>query len=159
MELRDFILMLVRKRSSCRYFDKDYRLTKEELESLIRSVDYGPSAGGIRPYKIYHEENAEKKKQLQEAALNQGFISQASSVFCIVAYPPKSKEKYGGRGTLYAIQDATIAGMCLTFVATAFDLDTCWVGSIEEDKIREIYGVGEEEIPLSLICVGKAERY
>ena len=129
------------------------------METIIRSVDDGPSSGNLRAYTIYHEEDPEKKKQIQEAALNQGFIAKSSSIFLIAADPPKSMAKYGERGMLYAIQDATIAGMCMTFAATALQLGTCWVGSIDENKIKEIYNVKKDGIPLSLICVGKAQQY
>mgnify|MGYP001558439143 CR=1 FL=1 len=159
MELRDFILLLLKKRSSCRYFDKQYVIPKKNLETLIRASDYGPSAGNLRAYSIYHEENHKKKKEIQKAILDQGFISDASTVFCICAAPVKSTEKYGERGKLYAVQDATISGMCITVAATAIDLDSCWVGSINEKEIRKIYGIPEQEIPLSLVCVGRAQRF
>ena len=148
------MLLTLRVRSSCRYFEKD-KLTQKEKDILIRAIDCGPSSGGLRAYTVYHTEKENNKNELQKASLNQKFISQASIIFCVCAVPEKSAEKYGERGELYAVQDATIAGMCITFAATALWLGSCWVGSIETDKIKLILDIPENEIPLSLICIGR----
>lgn|SRR3990167_3267718 len=154
MNVVDWMLLIMRVRSSYRDF-KEGKLGTQEKDVLIRSIDSGPSSGGLRAYSVWRTESERKKGLLQEATLNQRFVSKAAIIFCICADPDKSKEKYGDRGWLYSIQDATIAGMCITFAATALGLGSCWVGSIDEKKVRKIYNISENHIPLSLICIGK----
>lgn len=153
MTFAEQILLVMRVRSSCRYFE-DKPISQEEKDILIRSIDGGPSSGGLRAYQIYHTEDFKKKIALQKAALNQQFISKAAIIFCICADPKKSQEKYGERGMLYAIQDATIAGMQITFAATALLLGSCWVGSIDSSKVKDVYKISDSYEPLSLICIG-----
>lgn len=151
----DQMLQVMRVRSSCRYFERNAMLNKEERSILERAIDCGPSAGGIRPYSVYFVTSIPKKLRVQEACGNQLFIADAYMLFCISITPEKSVEKYGERGTLYAIQDATIAGMNLIFAATALGLGSCWVGSIDTEKIKKIYRLPEGMIPLSIICIGR----
>ena len=153
MTFAEQMFLLMRVRSSCRYFDENYKLTEEEKNILIRSIDCGPSSGGLRAYGVYYKED--NKDKIQAAALNQRFINKSSIIFCLCADPKKSIEKYGERGNLYAIQDATIAGCQITFAAIALWLGTCWVGSIDNKKIMKIYNIPKNQFPLSLICIGK----
>lgn len=150
------MLGMLKSRYSCRSFDSSYKLNEQEMAILLSAIDCGPSAGNIRPYSVWHTGEKEKKDALCVAALEQQFISECSTVFCICSDPGRSEEKYGNRGELYAIQDATIAGMCLTFAASALGLGTCWVGSIVQNSIiRKALEIPADHIPLSLICVGK----
>ena len=156
MTFAEEMLAALKSRHSCRSFDTSYKLSEDQFGILLMAIDCGPSAGDIRPYSVWHTSEKEKKDALRLAALDQQFISECSMVFCICADPAKSQEKYGGRGTLYAIQDATIAGMCVTFAASGLGLGTCWVGSIaDEAAVRRILKIPGEHMPLSLICIGK----
>lgn len=150
-----YMLLSLRTRHSCRAFDPEYEISDENLQLMIRAIDAGPSAGGIRPYAIYHTKDEGDKREIYDACLQQGMVMDCSVVFVICSIPEKSKEKYGDRGELYAIQDTTIAGMCMNFVANVLQLDTCWIGSIFEDEIRKVFKIPNDQVPLSLICVGK----
>lgn len=133
MEISDYILQLIRVRSSCRHFKKDAKLTRKEKDILLRSIDMGPSAGGLYSYSIYHSES--EKSVIQRFSLDQKQIGDCSLVFLICSKPDPSVEKYGERGKLYSIQDATIAGMNITIAATSLGLGSCWIGSIDTEKM------------------------
>lgn len=153
------LLNILRLRSSCRYFKRGEPLSKEEITTLLRSIDLGPSAGGLYAYSVYHTSSQGKKNKIQKLCLDQGFISDCSIIFLLCASPDKNYEKYGERGSLYAIQDATIAGMNITVTATTLWLGSCWVGSIDQEGLGKVFKVKKEDIPLSIICIGRRREY
>jgi len=154
ISLEDYFLSALQTRTSCRNFD-GVPLTGQQRQSLIRAIDYNPSAGNIRAYSVFNTGDQTKKNQLQALALDQEVVGGCSEVFVICSIPSKSSNKYGARGELYAIQDATLAGASITAVATIMNLDSCWVGSIEPQGVRRILDIPDSHIPLSFICIGK----
>lgn len=154
MTFVDEMFDVLRRRTSCRDFQRGRELEPEKLWRIVNSVECGPSAGNLRAYAVHRVEGAETKEKLCGLALGQRQVADASVVFVVCAVPSKSMAKYGQRGELYAIQDATIAGMNVTYAATALGLGSCWIGSIFTGNVVNLLGLDKDEIPISLICVG-----
>jgi nitroreductase len=62
--------------------------------------------------------------------------------------------RYGGRGKLYAVEDATIACTYLMLAAHALRLHTCWTGAFDEDEVREILKIPQHVRPVVLLAAG-----
>ncbi|MDD1675740.1 MAG: nitroreductase family protein, partial [Methanomicrobiales archaeon] len=67
----------------------------------------------------------------------------------------RSASRYGDRGRLYAVQDATIACTYLMLAAHARGLQTCWVGAFQEEEVRSILDIPGEMRPVALLTVGR----
>lgn len=67
----------------------------------------------------------------------------------------RSMSRYGERGILYAVQDATIACTYMMLAAHAKKLQSCWTGAFDEDAVREILDLPQHIRPIALLAVGR----
>lgn len=142
---------LIKKRSSIRSFT-DRPVAEDDIEKLLRAANSAPSAGNLQAYQIIVVKKDELKEKLVGEAHEQKFIKQAEVVFAFLQDAERSKDKYGGRGDLYSIQDGTIAATFLQLAAVELGLGSCWVGSFDEEGIKEQLGTSKK--PLTIIPVG-----
>ena len=63
--------------------------------------------------------------------------------------------RYGERGILYGLEDATIACTYLMLAAHAKNLHSCWTGAFNDDEVRDILSLPQHIRPVSLLAVGK----
>ncbi len=145
----------VRHRHSIRKFREDLTVEPEKLHAILEMACAAPSAGDLQSYRIYAVQEAAKREQLNEAAMNQSFIAEApvSLVFC--CDPLRAKGKYGERGeNLYALQDATIAAAYAQLAIVAAGLGSTWVGHFDEGKLKEVLGIEPGLEPVAILCIG-----
>ncbi len=147
-----------------------------EKESGFRA---SPSAGAVYPLTLYvvlqkaaglaqgiyrylpesHSLELSKKgwfwKNLQGAAMDQRFISEASVVIVVTGDGEGIKRKYGKRGRQYMLNEVGHVGQNLYLACEAMGLGTVAVGAFEPADVESILGVKEE--PLYLMPVGTIE--
>jgi nitroreductase len=63
--------------------------------------------------------------------------------------------RYGERGILYGLEDATIACTYMMLAAHAKSLQSCWTGAFDDDEVRDILSLPQHIRPVSLLAVGK----
>lgn len=145
---------LFKKRKSVRSFsDRSVEINK--LEEIIEAANSAPSAGGLKARDIIVITENEIKNLLVSAAFGQKHIAEAPAVLVFVALPEKSSQKYGDRGRdLYATQDATLAASFAWLQAIDLSLSSCWVGGFDENKVRKILGLSENQKPITLLPIG-----
>lgn len=148
----DFI-ELARKRHSVRYF-QDKKVEHEKLSEIVGTARTAPSAGCIRAYAIDIAIDDDTKKLLVEAAFGQKFIAEAPVILGFSADVVKSSVRYGKRGKLYAIQDATIACTYAMLAAEQLGLSSCWVGAFDEKKVKKVLKLWTGLIPIALLPIG-----
>jgi nitroreductase len=102
---------------------------------------------------VVTEEDA--RSALAEAAFNQEHIARAGAVFIVCANYVRSMSRYGERGILYAVQDATIACTYMMLAAHARKLHTCWPGAFDEGAGREGLNLPQHIRPLAMLAVGR----
>jgi nitroreductase len=145
---------VIKFRHSTRAF-KNKEIEPEKLKAILETAQTAPSAGNLRAYKINLVLNPEIRKKLAEAALNQGFVSQAPAVLVFSAAPQKSAAKYGKRGAeLYSIQEATIAAAFAWLKIVDLGLSACWVGAFDERAVREILELPVNLRPIVILPIG-----
>lgn len=145
-------LTVIRERRSIREFS-NRKVDPLIIKKLVEYGNYAPSAGNLqaRDFVIVTEK---KREELAEAALGQKVIREAPAVIVVCANIPRSSKKYGKRGTLFAIQDASAAAQNILLAAHALGLGACWVGAFREKMVSEILGLPEGVIPVAMIAVG-----
>ena len=147
----------VRERQSIRAF-KPLPIEPEKLDALFEAVNRAPSAGNLQAFEVVLVEEAENKERLARACFQQAFLAEAPLVLVFFANPERSTPKYGERGELYALQDATIAAAYTQLVAQALGLGSAWVGAFEEQEVREVLQCPAEWIPVCVIPLGHANE-
>ncbi len=149
---------VIEGRRSVRAF-KPHPIEAEKLEELFEAVNRAPSAGNLQAFEVVQVEDPENKRKLAEACANQEFLEEAPLVLVFFANPERNTAKYGERGEkLYAMQDATIAAAYAQLAAHALGLATVWLGSFEEETVRETTGCPAEWTPVCVMPLGYANE-
>lgn len=124
------------------------------VERLLQITQMSPSAGNrqARDYVVVFDTAV--KKKLAEAAISQEFIAEAPCVIVFCANIERSSARYGARGKLYALQDATIAAATFQIAAHVLGLGTCWVGAFDDAEVTSILHLPEKVIPVAIMPLG-----
>jgi SagB-type dehydrogenase family enzyme len=138
-----------------------------------------PSAGGLYPLEIYviagnisdlipgvyhylpatHElellKNQDLRQELSGAALNQTAIVNGAIDIVITTIYDRITPRYGERGIRYAYLEAGHAAQNICLQAVALKLGTVTIGAFEDNRVKEVSGLAENETPLYILPVGK----
>ena len=146
----------IRHRRSVRAYTRE-EVSEEEVEELIDVARWAPSAGDIQPWEFVIVRDAEIKRKLAAAALDQTFIEEAPVVIVVCADEAQSSQGYGYRGvTLYCIQDTAAAIQNILLAAHALGLGTCWIGAFREELVKRTLKTPLNVRPVAIIPVGHA---
>lgn len=130
-------------------------LKEGQLEKLLETARWAPSAGNMQPWRFIVVSNDGMKRRLAADSYGQTFVAEAPVVVCVLALPEVSAKRYGDRGRrLYSLQDTAAAAQNILLAAYGMGLGTCWVGAFDEDAVSKTLNCGPEEIPVALIPVG-----
>ncbi len=150
----EFFEVLKLRRSTRAFTDE--AVTDDEIVKLLEAARLAPSAGNVQPWFFVVVRDAETKRRICEAALNQSFIEKAPVVIVVCADPEKSKQRYGGRGeTLFCVQDSAAAVQNLLLAAVDLGLGACWVGAFSEDMVKAALRIPENLRPVAVVPVGR----
>ncbi len=143
-------------RHVCRNFDLNKTVDDKLLDKLIKAGKTVPSAGGLKDQRFTIIKDPKQKKIIKDATYHQRFdITEASAIIVISSDIEVVEAKYGDRGkNLYAAQDVAISGQNILLAATALGLNTGWVGSFDEAKIKHGLKLPPNYRPMTLIPVG-----
>ncbi|MDD1661377.1 MAG: nitroreductase family protein [Methanomicrobiales archaeon] len=143
-------------RASVRDFPPSH-LEEQEIEAILQSARTAPSAGNREAWDVVVVTDGEVREALAEAALSQPHVRDAPCVLAVCANYVRSMSRYGDRGILYAIQDATIATTYMMLAAHASGLQSCWTGAFDEEQVREILDLPGHIRPVVLLAVGRGK--
>jgi nitroreductase len=153
MESSEFLGFLT-SRSSVRDYTPEPILS-EEITYILTCASTAPSAGNLEAWDVVIVTDEEVRLELSKAAFEQEHIRQAAAVLVVCANYIRSMSRYGERGILYAVQDATIAGTYMMLAAHAKNIHSCWTGAFDEEEVRSILDLPQHLRPLVLLAIGK----
>jgi len=143
--------------SATRVFPSAGAIYPLELYIVVGNVENLPA--GLYKYNYKNHSLIQLKKSdlrdsLTSAALNQFFIKQAPVSFVWTAKNNKVAI-YGERGkTRYIHIDLGHSAQNLTIQSTALGLGTVQVGAFDDEKVKEILSLPDEETPVYIMPVG-----
>ncbi len=144
----------IKSRRSVRAFTRE-GISEKEVERLIEAARWAPSAGNIQPWEFIIVTDAEMKRRLSVAALDQTFIEDAPVVIVVCADQARSTSRYRSRGAdLYCLQDTAAATQNLLLAAHASGLGACWIGAFREDEARRVLATPRDLRPVAIVPVG-----
>lgn len=138
-----------------------------------------PSAGALYPLEVYvvvsnvkevaegvykykpdeHElirvKSGNVKGELAAAALGQACIKESAIVIVFSAVYERTTRKYGDRGVRYVHMEAGHAAQNIYLQAVSLNLGVVVVGAFNDEDVRKVLGMPDEEHPLYIIPVGK----
>ena len=153
MDSSDFLGFLT-SRTSVREYD-DEPLSEDEIEYILDCASTAPTAGNLEAWDVVVASDEEVRLALADAAFGQRHIEKAAITFVVCANYVRSMSRYGERGILYAVEDATIACTYMMLAAHARNRHSCWTGAFDEEEVREILQLPQHVRPIALLAVGK----
>ena len=152
MESSDFLGFLA-SRTSVREYDEGGS-GNDDLDYILSCASTAPSAGNLEAWDVVLVADEEVRAALAEAAFGQSHIEKAAVIFVVCANYIRSMSRYGERGILYAVEDATIACTYMMLAAHARNLLSCWTGAFDEEGVREVLDLPQHIRPIALLAVG-----
>jgi len=153
------VVEAIKTRRSIRSFLSS-AISDREVESLIESATWAPSAGNLQPWEFVVVRDQGLKERLAEEALHQWWIAEAPVVVVACADERRSSRVYGTRGkVLYCICDVSAAVENFLLAAHAKGLGSCWVGAFHDEGVARLLELPSGVRPIAILPVGRpAER-
>jgi len=151
-EAESFFELLERRRSIRVYEPRP--IERQTLLRLLEAARTAPSAGNLQAYELVVCEDPERRRALARASLDQPQVALAPVVLVFLEHPARAVSRYGPRGGLYAIQDATIACAHAQLAAAALGLGSCWIGAFYKERVAAILGAPASLEPVAILTLG-----
>ncbi len=129
-----------------------------EVYAVIGNVEgVAPGVYKYRPdsHTMVKVLDGDRRKALSQAALNQGSVSQGAIDIIITAVYERTTGKYGERGMRYVHMEAGHAAQNIYLQAVALKLGTVTIGAFDDDSVKRVLGLPDNEESLYIMPVGK----
>jgi len=133
------VLSAIKGRRSIRKY-KDKSIEEEKLQKVLEAARLSPSAKNMQNWKFIVVRDEEIKKKLVDEAIKQPFVNEAPVILVCCGTETESRMKCGQYR--YTV-DLSIATAYMILEAYEQGLGTCWLGSFDEEKAKEILGIPE----------------
>lgn len=147
------IFEAIEQRRSIRSYRPD-EVPVDMIKSILHAGHMAPSAGNLQGREFIIVRDSKTREKVYEHALRQPFIKEAPCCIIACANIERSSSKYGSRGDLYAVQDATAAVMNMMLEAHNLGLGTCWVGAFNEKGIVDLFSLPYGIRPVAIMPLG-----
>lgn len=129
-----------------------------EVYVVVGNVSNLPS--GIYRYKPHEHElekilEGDKRAELRTAALGQSSVKDGAIVVVFSAVYERTTQKYGERGIRYVHMEVGHAAQNVYLQAVSLKLGTVVVGAFQDDAVKMITNMPDEEHPLYIMPVGR----
>jgi nitroreductase len=142
------VLEAIKKRRSVRAYEPT-AVPREKLERILEAARLAPSAGNIQPWHFIVVMDANKRSRLAKAPFA-GFLKEAPVVIVGCGNQKASPRWF--------MVDVAIAMQNMVLAATAEGFGTCWVGSFNEDEVREMLKIPSDYRVVALLALGYSRR-
>ena len=148
------------KRESCRVY-ADRPVTREQLVHLVDVARFAPSACNSQPWHFILVDEPESREKVVDAFDDNGLTGcpwgASVPAFILICeekaqYKPGVEEHYGPQH--FAQMDIGMAAMSLCCEASSLGLGTCMLGTINQEKARQLLNAPEHCPARLVIAVG-----
>ncbi|MBD3388814.1 MAG: hypothetical protein GF416_07075 [Candidatus Altiarchaeales archaeon] len=161
------LLDVIKRRRSVREFEPTARLSDYDLDYLIEAARWAPSARNLQPIEYVIIRSPDRKGMLAEASrqsqpeqasaciLAVGDLWRASMVGDVSSHDVTTREK-GLNWFIYMDCAAAVQNMLLA--ANSRDIDSLWISSFDDSRVKEDFGLPERFHPLAIVCLGSRRQ-
>ena len=143
------VLTAIETRRSIRKY-KDKYVEEEKLKKVLEAARLSPSAKNLQEWKFIVVRDAKTRESLTEA-IGQEFVREAPVIIVNCGTNPSGLMK-GGQPR-YTV-DLSIATAYMILEAHESGLGTCWLGSYDEGKVKEVLDIPEDVRVVSILPLG-----
>ncbi len=132
----DVLSAIEGRRSIRKYSSK--KVEDEKLKKVLEAARLSPSARNTQAWKFIVVKDPDKIKKIGDTTQSSQFLSEAPCVIVACGADPQSIMRCG---QLRHTVDLSIATAYLILEAYEQGLGTCWIGSYDEQKVKEILNI------------------
>jgi len=146
------------RRSFRRYLKKD--VDNAIIRELIEAASFAPSAHNFQPWEFIITKDQSKKEEIANASTYAKFLPDAPVAIIVCTRKGKTR-KVDDKELLkhFSIQDSAAAIQNLMLAAHEKGLATCWIGDLQEDRLRGMFNIPEDIYPVAIIPLGYPEPH
>lgn len=151
----DFYSVIENRKSIKKY--KNTELAKDKIGRMINAAMMSPSWKDKTSYRLILVDDKNRKDALANTIMNgtkdaAESIKEAPMAAVVVADPGESGNMAERE---YYLVDSAIAMEHFMLAATAEGLGTCWIASIDEDKIRSVLSIPQNFRVVAMTPIGE----
>jgi nitroreductase len=139
------LLDFIKRRRSIRSF-QDKQIPEKEIEMILEAGRWAPSASNRQPWKFIVIKNRDTLQKIARVTGYGWFIGEASFAVAIVGKPRRSQNWY--------IVDTSLVSMNMMLMAWSLGIGTCWIGSMNKTRAKEILGLRQNDYLLTVLPFG-----
>lgn len=141
----EVFLRFIKNRRSIRSF-QNQDISEKEIEMILEAGRWAPSASNRQAWKFIVIKKKELIKDLAKLAKYGKFVAEAPLVIAMVGF--------AGRNPKWYIQDTSLASMNMILMSWSLNIGTCWIGSLNREKAKELLGIPKEDFLLTILPFG-----
>ena len=129
-----------------------------EVYAVVGNVEgVTPGVYEYRPdsHTLVKKLDGDQRKALSQAALGQTSVRQGAIDIVITAVYERVTVKYGERGIRYVHIEAGHAAENICLQAVALKLGTVTVGAFDDDSVKQVLSLPDDEVPMYIMPVGR----
>ena len=141
----EILLDFLKSRRSIRNYE-DKSISEKEINMILDAGRWAPSASNRQPWEFIVIKDREFINKIAKIASYGRFIKQASVVIAIIGKTKTSPKWY--------IIDTSLVTMNMMLMAWSMGIGTCWIGTMNRDKAKEILKLNEGDYVLTILPFG-----
>lgn len=138
------VMKAVKERRSIRKYSAE-EVKREKIEKLLDAARWAPSSKNSQPWEFIVIKSEETKERIANNAKYEDFITEAPVVIAFVTDPSRSH--------LHKI-DGALATQNFQLAAWALGLGTCWIGTMNREKVKKLLNIPQKKHLLTVLPVG-----
>ena len=139
------LLEFIKHRRSIRSFEQS-EIAEDAIEMILEAGRWTPSASNRQPWEFIVIKDKEILKEIASSAMYGNFVKRAPMAIAIVGKKSISPKWY--------IIDTSLVSMNMMLMAWSLGIGTCWIGSMDREKAKEILKLNEDDYLLTILPFG-----
>ncbi|MBY9005744.1 MAG: nitroreductase family protein [Candidatus Lokiarchaeota archaeon] len=141
----EIFLNFLKQRRSIRSF-QEKKVPDKEINMILEAGQWAPSASNHQPWEFLVIRNKDIIIKLSNLARYGHFIKESSVLIAIVGKIQENPKWY--------VQDTSLASMNMMLMAWHLNIGTCWIGSLDREKAKELLKIKEGDFLLTILPFG-----
>ena len=138
-------LNFLKSRRSIRNFEEK-EIEDEHLKMILEAGRWAPSASNRQPWQFIVIKNWDILEKISKEAVYGGFLRKAPLAIAIIGKISENPNWY--------IQDTSLVSMNMMLMAWSLGIGSCWIGTMNREKVKQILGLTEDDFLLTVLPFG-----
>jgi len=143
------VLDAIRRRYSCRAY-QDKSIEQDKLDCILEAARLAPSAKNTQDWRFVVVTDRDTKRRVAGTTNRPEVFEKAGAIIAACSNSDYVMQCGQAIGPI----DVAIALEHICLQAADLGLGTCWIGSFEADKVRQILGIPDDIIIVELMALG-----